>query len=241
MAGRRRYIGQWRRLASNAEGSMLLFSVCVVVIGDVERGSRCQRRSAHRSLCIKGVASRIARLVQVQRAHRRCKAQAEQRKASFQLAAGLRYTKPCAATICEPPEAVDGPLPHDLFGDLLPLGLLSHTLLLHQLPFFRPPTPAGSDACRFAQPAVPQSVILCIHHCDLPVAADSRYVARNAPNIHRTHRNSIFSIPIATLLPPTTHGCHGADKALDAWAHASFQSLAASSHALRRKQAGGRV
>jgi len=48
--------------------------------------------------------------------HRRCKAQAEQREASFQLAAGLRYTKPCAATICEPPEAVDGPLPHDLLA-----------------------------------------------------------------------------------------------------------------------------
>lgn len=39
---------------------------------------------------------------------------------SWQLAAGgLRYT-----TL----SLVDAPLPHDLVGDLIPLGLLSHTL-----------------------------------------------------------------------------------------------------------------
>jgi len=79
---------------------MLLFSV--VVIGDVEGGSRCQRRGAHRTLCIKGVHRGSQSLVRVQSAHRRCRAQPEHRNASFQLAAGLaglRYTTLCAATM----------------------------------------------------------------------------------------------------------------------------------------------
>jgi hypothetical protein len=48
------------------------------------------------------------------KAHIEDAGQAEQRKASFQLAAGLRYTKTLALRPCDPPEAVDVLLPHDL-------------------------------------------------------------------------------------------------------------------------------
>jgi hypothetical protein len=73
----------------------------------------------------------------------------------------------------------DVPLPHDLVGDGLALGLLSHTLLL--LPCV--PRPRVQVACRFAQPpgsplySAAPSRCFCLHNRDLPSSAAVRYVA----------------------------------------------------------------
>jgi hypothetical protein len=87
---------------------------------------------------------------------------------------------------CEPPEAVvDGPLPHDLVGDLLAVGLLSHTLFLPQLPFFLRPRPrvqiCESHRAAYICDAAPSSGRSASPHT-------RRYVGawlEDAPNNHR--------------------------------------------------------
>lgn len=143
-------------------------------------------------------------------------------------------TQPCAATM--PAAALrlvlDVPLPHDPVGDLIPLGLLSHTLYsssavprprihLRLGTDVRNPVPHHHDASAFITAICPRPQPPGTWQIDW--------------NIHRSHRHLHFLDTDGSFA--ATHGCHGADKAPGRLGSPAFHSLAASSHALHGKQA----
>jgi len=145
---------------------------------------------------------------------------------------------------------VDVPLPHDRVGDLLPLGLLSHTLCsccsCHPQSVPRPRVQMRVDLrnpsrppCRSITDPLPPS----LRSAPRPQAAAAWQ--QNTPQTPKTPSSASvcqildtdgFSWP--SIVP---RGCHGADKALRRSGSRAFHSLAASAHALRSTQAAWRV
>jgi hypothetical protein len=109
---------------------------------------------------------------------------------------------------CEPSEAVgDVPLPHDLVGDLLAAGPLSHTLFISQLPFFLHPRPrvqicaSRRTACVCdALPSSVRSASLRTRRC---VRGSKMY-----QTVIEDHRKVLCSIPMPalySLMAPRRH------------------------------------